>query len=111
LDAAFFFLRSDNGVTANVARQSLLLRYSLFPYLYTLLFDSHLQGSLLWNPLWFWFPQDRGTHRMENQVMLGDCLMLRPVLSREESRKEKVLVYFPRATSALNTLFPFKTQW
>ena len=138
-----FRLLSDNFVTANVARESLRRRSSLLPYFYTrllgspvfpiifrsfscvpapfaVLVDSHLHGSLIWHPIWFWFPHDQATHLIEDQVIIGDALMVRPVLTQEESHNEKVLVYFPREEkflrvsapdSATSVEFLARTQW
>ncbi|XP_069701371.1 lysosomal alpha-glucosidase-like [Periplaneta americana] len=76
------------------ARKSLLTRYSLLPYLYTLFWKAHMDGDTVARPLFFEFPSDVQTYSIDEQFLWGSALMIIPVL--EEGKKE-VAAYLPDA--------------
>ncbi|KAG8228221.1 hypothetical protein J437_LFUL004346 [Ladona fulva] len=61
------------------ARNALLTRYSLLPYLYTLFWQSHAFGDTVARPVFFEFPEDPNTHSLDKQFMWGSALMIIPV--------------------------------
>ncbi|KAF8789594.1 Maltase-glucoamylase like protein [Argiope bruennichi] len=56
-------------------------RYALNPYLYTLFYRSHLEGSTVVRPLFHEFPSDENTWNIGDQFMWGKCLLISPVLT------------------------------
>jgi hypothetical protein len=54
---------------ASVARRMLSVRYSLLPYLYTLLKDATQTGAPLFRPLFMNFPGDRLTYPISKWVL------------------------------------------
>uniref|UniRef100_A0AAV2LKQ6 Uncharacterized protein n=1 Tax=Knipowitschia caucasica TaxID=637954 RepID=A0AAV2LKQ6_KNICA len=67
--------------SARAAMQSaLLLRYSLFPLLYTLFHQAHVQGHTVARPLMFEFPHDPHTYALDRQFLWGRDLLVTPVL-------------------------------
>ncbi|KAF9906845.1 hypothetical protein BX616_000598 [Lobosporangium transversale] len=73
-------------------RQALRIRYSLLPYYYTLFERAHRTGQPLWQPLFFKFSQDSATLDIDKQFLLGDSIMVSPVLSQGQIQVE---AYFP----------------
>ena len=67
--------------TCQRIRSSILLRYKLMPYIYSAFYQSHLRGDPIMRPLWYSFPSEEGVNKEETQFMLGDSLMICPVLS------------------------------
>ena len=61
------------------------LRYSLLPYMYSLLYSAHTTGALYSRALWVNFPQDSATATIDEQFMIGEALMLSPVLRAGET--------------------------
>ncbi|XP_051940174.1 lysosomal alpha-glucosidase isoform X1 [Hippocampus zosterae] len=61
-------------------QQALLLRYSLFPLLYTLFHHAHAQGHTVARPLVFEFPKDTKTYGIDKQFLWGRSLLVTPVL-------------------------------
>ncbi|KAF9157282.1 hypothetical protein DFQ26_008903 [Actinomortierella ambigua] len=74
------------------ARKAIQIRYSLMPYLYTLHTDAHQQGDPVWRPLFFEFPNDGLTLKIEHQFMMGPSLMVSPALNKGQVQ---VKAYFP----------------
>ncbi|RUS76948.1 hypothetical protein EGW08_015297, partial [Elysia chlorotica] len=60
-------------------RKALLVRYSLLPFLYTLMWRSHAFGETVARPLMFEFPEDPATENLDAQFLWGAALMISPV--------------------------------
>ncbi|XP_030635382.1 lysosomal alpha-glucosidase [Chanos chanos] len=74
-------------------KEALLLRYSLFPFLYTLFHHAHISGHTVARPLFFEFPTDQKTYGIDKQFLWGKSLLVTPVL---ESGVDFVVGYFPK---------------
>jgi alpha-glucosidase (family GH31 glycosyl hydrolase) len=81
--------------TSIVARKVLATRYRLLPYLYTAFFDSHTYGCPVARPLFFTFPADNTTRNIAEQWMMGDALLVSPILYEKTTT---VRAYFPKGT-------------
>jgi lysosomal alpha-glucosidase len=76
------------------SRMALLVRYQLLPLYYTLFFRAALNGTTVVRPLFFEFPNDRTTYQIDWQFLIGESLMVSPVLSANTTH---LLAYFPKA--------------
>ena len=81
---------------AEAARNTLGMRYQLLSHLYTLHRIAHEKGTPVMRPLWLNYPKDASTHQMDWQVMVGDALLVSPVL---EQGLKSVKAYFPGGTT------------
>ncbi|KAL6481335.1 hypothetical protein MHYP_G00094150 [Metynnis hypsauchen] len=61
-------------------KEALLLRYSLFPFLYTLFHHAHVSGQTVARALFFEFPTDQKTYGIDKQFLWGKSLLVTPVL-------------------------------
>lgn len=68
------------------------MRYRLLPYLYTAFHGAHARGTLVAAPLWAACPGDAATHAIDAQWMLGDALLVSPVVIEGAT---SVDAYFP----------------
>jgi len=71
---------------AEVSRKVLGMRYRSMPYLYTQHFNAHTSGCPAARPLTFTFPADNATRNVSDQWMLGDALMVSPIIYQARRR-------------------------
>jgi alpha-glucosidase len=76
----------------DIIRDFIRLRYRLLPYLYTLFYQCSNMGIPIMRPLLMEFPDDEETYNLSDQLMLGENILVAPVL---EPDKRKRLVYLP----------------
>jgi alpha-glucosidase len=62
-----------------IVKKTVELRYSLLPYIYSVLRDSSEGNSLMIRPLVMIWPEDRDTYQADDQYMFGPSLMVAPV--------------------------------
>lgn len=75
-----------------IVRKYIQLRYRLLPYLYTTIEEAHRTGVPLWRPPILNFQADENTANLDDQFMIGDALLVAPVLREGERGRE---VYLP----------------
>ncbi|RLN95484.1 hypothetical protein BBJ28_00023001 [Nothophytophthora sp. Chile5] len=76
----------------NVGQKFIGMRYQLLPYIYTLGYHAHADGTPIARPLLLEFPSDANSHAIDRQFMLGDALLVTPVL---EEGATSVTGYYP----------------
>ncbi|XP_044145770.1 sucrase-isomaltase, intestinal [Bufo gargarizans] len=105
LGAFYPFSRNHNGIGwrrqdpvswdsnfEDLSRNVLNIRYTLLPYLYTLLFEAHTTGSTVVRPLLHEFIEDKKSWDIYEQFLWGAAFMISPVLREGE---KTVNIYFP----------------
>uniref|UniRef100_A0A669F3C7 Alpha glucosidase 2 n=1 Tax=Oreochromis niloticus TaxID=8128 RepID=A0A669F3C7_ORENI len=91
LGAFYPFTRNHNAISPQdptafsplartAMKEALLLRYSLFPVLYTLFHHAHVHGHTVARPIMFEFPKDVKAYGIDKQFMWGKSLLVTPVL-------------------------------
>lgn len=75
-----------------INRATVELRYQFLPYLYTLFREHERSGAPVMRPLWFNYPEDRLTYLVDDAFMVGDDVLVAPVVKQGLTRRE---VYFP----------------
>ena len=68
------------------------LRYRFLPYIYSEYMKAVLRDEMMFRPLAFDYPQDAHAVKVEDQLLLGDGLMIAPVY---EQNAEGRYVYLP----------------
>ena len=81
--------RFDN---VNAAAEMIRIRYCLIPYLYSEFLKAALNDEMMFKPLAFDFPDDNMAKQTEDQLLLGDELMIAPIY-RQNARGR--YVYLP----------------
>ncbi|XP_071390650.1 sucrase-isomaltase, intestinal [Centroberyx affinis] len=71
-----------NSTFSEASRDVLNIRYTLLPYLYTLMFEAHSKGSTVVRPLLHEFVNDKATWDIHKQFLWGPALLITPVLDQ-----------------------------
>ncbi|XP_054598752.1 sucrase-isomaltase, intestinal isoform X2 [Nothobranchius furzeri] len=79
---------------ASASRDVLNIRYTLLPYLYTLMFEAHTKGSTVIRPLLHEFVNDKTTWDIYKQFLWGPALLITPALDKGVTEVEG---YVPNA--------------
>lgn len=78
--------------TVEAMGEMIKIRYSLIPYLYSEFLKSALNDEMMFRPLAFDFPDDEAAKHTEDQLMLGNELMIAPVYKQNANGR---YVYLP----------------
>lgn len=70
------------------------LKCRMMPYLYAKAIEAHEEGTPVMRPMVFEFTNDPGTNYLDSQYMLGESLMVAPILNAEGTSD----FYLPRGT-------------
>ncbi|XP_024053221.1 neutral alpha-glucosidase C isoform X2 [Terrapene carolina triunguis] len=66
-----------------IIREAIRERYTLLPYLYSLFYRAHTTAEPVMRPLWVEFPKEQETFGVEDEYMLGNALLVHPVIEQE----------------------------
>ncbi|EOU1681280.1 glycoside hydrolase family 31 protein [Clostridium perfringens] len=78
-----------------IAKKSIELRYELLPYIYDLYYISHKEGLPIFRPMIMEDEKDMNLLNMREQFMLGENMIVAPVLYEGERSKT---VYLPKGS-------------
>lgn len=73
-------------------RHIINVRYQLVPYLYSEYMKAALNNEMMFKPLAFVYPDDKHCRQVEDQLMLGNEIMIAPVYTQNASGR---YVYLP----------------
>jgi len=72
--------------------ETVRLRYDFLDYIYSILYNSHIDGIPTVTPLAYNFPGDNDSFYVEDQYMVGQSLLYAPTISKGKTTRE---VYLP----------------
>ncbi|KAG0377053.1 hypothetical protein BGX24_006795 [Mortierella sp. AD032] len=72
-------------------REAIRTRYTLLPFWYTLFQEASVEGTPIIRPMFTVFPEDEAVFGMDDQYMVGDAILVKPVVKSEVVRSS---VYF-----------------
>ncbi|HEE9844884.1 glycoside hydrolase family 31 protein [Clostridium perfringens] len=78
-----------------IAKKSIELRYELIPYIYDLYYISHKEGLPIFRPMIMEYEKDMNLLNIREQFMLGENMIVAPVLYEGERSKT---VYLPKGS-------------
>jgi alpha-glucosidase/alpha-D-xyloside xylohydrolase len=81
-----------NTAVEEICRKYLNTRYSLLPYIYSAVAETHATGMPLIRGLWLQFPDDEKARALDDQYMFGPSLLVAPVMKAGATTRS---VYLP----------------
>ena len=96
--------------TMEKMREMIYFRYRFIPYLYSEYMKAVLRDEMLYRPLAFDYPEDKRAKEVEDQLMMGEGLMLAPVYEQNKTGRyvylpeDMLLVRFKNATEYETTV-------
>lgn len=75
-------------------RNIIALRYRLLPYIYSEFMKAALRGEMYFRPLSFAYPQDDFAGRVEDELLVGDSILIAPVYEQNAAGR---YLYLPEA--------------
>ena len=78
-----------------IAKKSIELRYELLPYIYDLYYISHKEGLPIFRPMIMEYEKDINLLNIREQFMLGENMLVAPVLYEGERSKT---IYLPKGS-------------
>lgn len=82
----------------DLMREIISLRYRLLPYIYSEYMKSALGDTMMFRPLGFAYGEDRIARCVEDQLLVGESIMIAPVYRQNTSGRT---VYFPEPMKLL----------
>ncbi|MFR9603271.1 MAG: glycoside hydrolase family 31 protein [Rikenellaceae bacterium] len=76
-----------------MARKFIDLRYQLMPYIYSEAWKITNDGHVMMSPLAYYYPEDKNTWSIDDQLFFGESIMAAFVTEYEQRQKE---VYLPK---------------
>ncbi len=83
----------------SINRKSIELHYQLIPYVESLFEEHRATGAPVMRPLWFEYPNDAKTYLIEDQFLLGDAILVAPVVKEIQTKRR---VYLPQGSAWLD---------
>ena len=72
-------------------RNAIALRYSLIPYLYTLFYKAHRDGTNIIRPLFFEWPTHSSLQEQQESFTVGSSILVRPVTAKDATSVQVAL--------------------
>lgn len=79
--------------TTSRIRAAVMARYTLLPYWYTTFYIAYAEGLPVMRPLWMEYPTEMATFDMDDQWLIGQDLLVKPVTTAGAT---SLSVYFPQ---------------
>ncbi|MCX4368154.1 MAG: DUF5110 domain-containing protein [Duncaniella sp.] len=79
----------------DVIRQTILRRYEMVPYIYTMARKAYEEGMSLCRPMYYDYPESAEAYSFDRQYMFGDNMLIAPLTSPGKEGYTDVKVWLP----------------
>ena len=76
-------------------RETIRLRYQLFPYLYTAARETYETGVGMNRPLYYDWPEENNAYRFEDEYMFGNDILVAPIYTPSENGYSHRRIWLP----------------
>ena len=90
------------------SRNIIRIRYALVPYIYSEFMKAVLKDEMYFRPLAFDYPEDAHAYKVEDQLMIGDSIMIAPVYVQNATGR---YVYLPEDMLMLRMKSPEEKEF
>ena len=90
------------------SRNIIRIRYALVPYIYSEFMKAVLKDEMYFRPLAFDYPEDAHAYKVEDQLMIGDSIMIAPVYVQNATGR---YVYLPEDMLMLRMKSPEENEY
>lgn len=84
-----------NATYFNTLRSTILQRYEIAPYIYTMARKTYDEGLSLCRPLYYDYPEDKESFEFRNQYMFGDHMLIAPITAPMKDDFSTLKVWLP----------------
>ena len=67
-----------------IAKEQLVFRHKLIPYIYTMNFRTHKKGLALVEPMYYSYPDNPDSYKIKNEFMFGSRLLVIPITEKTD---------------------------
>ena len=92
----------------DVMKDMIQIRYALLPYIYSEFVKCALNSEMMFRPLAFDYPEDGVAAEVEDQLMVGDALMIAPIYTQNANGR---YVYLPEDMVAIRMSSPAEREY
>ncbi|WP_438478272.1 TIM-barrel domain-containing protein [Streptococcus pluranimalium] len=92
---------SYGEVAEKIFLKYLKVREYLKDYIYSLMKDAHESGNPIMRPLFYEYPEDQKSWEVENIYLLGDSILVAPILYYKQRNRE---IYLPKGSKWINPI-------
>ena len=82
----------------NTIRNTILQRYEMAPYVYTMARKTYDEGLSICRPLYYDYPESKEAYDYRNQYMFGDQMLIAPVTAPMKGDYSTLNVWLPAGT-------------
>ena len=76
-------------------RNSILFRYQLAPYIYTMARETYDNGISICRPMYYDYPEAKEAYDFKSEYMFGDQILVAPITTPMQNRLSTVKVWLP----------------
>ena len=80
----------------DIIRNTILQRYEMAPYIYTMARKAYDTGVSLCRPMYYDYPDDKEAYDNKDEYMFGDNVLVYPITSPMKDDKSEVKVWLPK---------------
>ena len=100
----------ERNIILSTGYNGLKIRYRLLPYLYSEFMKSALRNQMMFRPLGFLYGQDSLARRVEDQLLVGENIMIAPVYEQNAVGIQSVSSFTKALDVGSHAVYPLASK-